>query len=86
MEEEIRELDRAGADIFHVDFFDGNFVENIGMSLQDLAFVRRCTDKPVDVHLCFNRPIRFLPMLAECGADIVHIHPDADPQPAATLQ
>ena len=42
MEEEIRELDRAGADIFHVDFFDGNFVENIGMSLQDLAFVRRC--------------------------------------------
>ena len=86
MEEEIRELDRAGADIFHVGFFDGNFVENIGMSLQDLAFVRRCTAKPVDVHLCFNRPIRFLPMLAECGADIVHIHPDADPQPAATLQ
>ncbi len=83
---EIAALDDAGADLFHVDFIDGNFVENLGMGIQDLAAVRRCTEKPVDVHMMVCRPGRYVELMADHGADIIHIHPESDPHPAAVLQ
>ena len=82
---ELEELDHCGIDLCHIDFFDGNFVDNLGLSPMDLSLAKRYTKAKVDVHMMVNRPIRFIPMLADRGADIIYIHPDADPQPAATL-
>lgn len=83
---EIASLDQAGVDQFHVDFMDGNFVENLGMGIQGLDAVRRCTDKTVDVHMMVRAPERFVGLMADHGADIIYIHPEACGQPAAALQ
>lgn len=84
--QEISALDKAGIDMFHVDFMDGNFVENLGMGIQDLDAVRSCTEKPVDVHMMVQDPDRYVELMAEHGADIIYIHPEACRQPAAVLQ
>lgn len=86
IKEEMGSLNAAGIDFFHLDFFDGNFVENLGMSPLDISLIRQFTTAEVDVHMSVNRPGRFLLMLRKCGADSVSIHPESDPQPAATLQ
>lgn len=82
----INALDDAGLDMFHVDFMDGNFVQNLGMGIQDLDAVRACTAKPVDVHLMVNDPDRYIQLMADHGADVIYIHPEACLQPAAVLQ
>lgn len=85
LEKEVRMLDEAGADIFHVDVMDGAFVPNFGMGPQDLQCVRRSTKKPVDVHLMIQNPGQYVDLFAGLGADILYIHPEADLHPARTL-
>ena len=84
--EEVESLSRAGVDSFHVDLMDGCFVQNLGMSFQDLDAVRRHTDRLVDVHMMVRAPGRYIQQIAEHGADIIIIHPEADDHPAATLE
>ena len=79
-------LESAGIDMFHVDFMDGNFVQNLGMGIQDLDALRRCTKKVLDVHLMVREPGRYVQLMADHGADIVYIHPEACLQPASVLQ
>lgn len=79
------DLANAGADIFHIDFMDGDFVPNFGMGLQDFELIRSVTDKPVDVHLMINNPGKYVGMFADMGADIIYVHPEADQQITRTL-
>ena len=85
LKEEVEELDRAGTDIFHIDFMDGSFVPNFGMGLQDFEMVRSSTQKTVDVHLMIQDPSKHVKMFATMGADIIYIHPEADQQASRTL-
>lgn len=83
---EVRKLDKAGCDIFHLDLMDGHFVPNFGMSLSEFSVVRRNTKKLLDVHMMVENPIRYVPLMIELGCDIIYIHPEADPMPSLTLQ
>lgn len=85
LEKEVSELERAGTDIFHIDFMDGQFVPNYGMGLQDFEYIRSATDKIVDVHLMTVNPGDYVEMFADMGADIIYIHPEADLHAARTL-
>jgi len=85
LEQEVKNLDQAGTDVFHIDFMDGSFVPNFGMGLQDFQLIRKTTKKLVDVHLMIQDPSRYVEMFADMGADIIYFHPEADLHPLRTI-
>lgn len=84
--EEVRLLEDAGADIFHIDIMDGKFVPNFGMGLQDLEYICKHADIPCDVHLMIENPGEYVERFAALGAKIIYIHSEADVHAARTLQ
>lgn len=86
LEREIKALDNAGVDIFHIDIMDGLFVPNFAMGLQDFEYIRSMTDKLIDVHLMIKNPGRYVEMFADKGADIIYIHPESENNVARTLE
>jgi ribulose-phosphate 3-epimerase len=54
--EEIRAVEKEGADYIHVDVMDGHFVPNITIGPLIVRAVRRATRLPLDVHLMIEEP------------------------------
>jgi ribulose-phosphate 3-epimerase len=84
--EEVRAIDKAGADWIHVDVMDGHFVSNITIGPGVVKALRPHTEKPFDVHLMISPVDLFLDAFAEAGADIMTVHPEAGPHLHRTVQ
>jgi ribulose-phosphate 3-epimerase len=75
--DEVRALEKAGADYIHVDVMDGHFVPNLTIGPAIVKAVRRGTSLPLDVHLMMERPDVFLSDFAKAGANILTVHVEA---------
>ena len=84
--EEVRAIDKAGADWIHVDVMDGHFVPNITIGPGVVKALRPHSAKPFDVHLMISPVDNFLDAFAEAGADIITVHPEAGPHLHRTIQ
>ena len=74
---EIQNLEKAKADLIHIDVMDGHFVPNITIGPEVINKLKKYTSLPFDVHLMISPVHNFIKNFADAGADIITIHPEA---------
>ncbi|MBP3346337.1 MAG: ribulose-phosphate 3-epimerase [Alphaproteobacteria bacterium] len=77
LSEEIAALEKAGADLIHLDIMDGNYVPNLTFGAGVVKALRPQSKLPFDVHLMVNNPDEMIPWFIAAGADIITVHAEA---------
>ena len=72
--EEVKKVERAGADLIHIDVMDGHFVPNITLGPVVVKYLRRITGLPLDVHLMIESPERYIDDFIRAGSDMITVH------------
>lgn len=72
--EEIGKVEKAGADLIHIDVMDGHFVPNITFGPPVVKALRKTTGLVFDVHLMIENPDQYIDSFADAGADIISVH------------
>ncbi|TWI55115.1 ribulose-phosphate 3-epimerase [Halalkalibacter nanhaiisediminis] len=83
--EDVKDVERAGADYIHVDVMDGHFVPNLTIGPLVVEALRPVTKLPLDVHLMIENPDVYIPQFAKAGADIISVHVEACPHLHRTI-
>jgi len=83
---EIQNLEKANADLIHIDVMDGHFVPNITIGPEVISKLRKYTSLPFDVHLMISPVHKFIKNFADAGADIITVHPEATENLLSTIK
>ncbi len=86
LKEEIKSIERGGADYLHLDVMDGMYVPNITFGAPVIKKLRPITKLPFDVHLMIEKPERFIKDFVDAGADIITVHQEATSHLHRTIQ
>ena len=83
--EEIRDVEKAGCEMIHVDVMDGHFVPNLTIGPPVVEAIRRVTKLTLDVHLMIDEPLQYVDEFIKAGSDIVTFHVEATKKVGETL-
>ena len=78
--EEVEAVERAGADLIHVDVMDGHFVPNITIGPLVVTGLKKLTSLPLDVHLMIEKPERYIEAFAQAGSNWITVHAEVCPR------
>ena len=76
---EVKAVEKAGADVIHVDVMDGHFVPNITIGPLVVRGLKKLTSLPLDVHLMIENPERYIEAFAQAGSDWITVHAEVCP-------
>ena len=82
---EIKKLEKSGADMIHVDVMDGHFVPNLTIGPPVIKSLRKYTSLPFDVHLMIDPVHKYIKDYSDAGADIITFHPEATDNISETI-
>lgn len=74
LKEEIKAVEKAGADLLHIDVMDGNFVPNLSLGPVVVKSVRSASKLFFDCHLMVQNPGMFVEPFVKAGADLITVH------------
>ena len=74
IEEDIKKLDKAKIDYFHIDIMDGHYVPNLAMNLNMIEQLKEITNTPIDIHLMVDNPEYYIKKLANLKVKYVSFH------------
>jgi len=74
IEEDVKKLDKAKINYFHIDIMDGHYVPNLAMNLNMIEKLKEITNTPIDVHLMVDNPKEYIKDLVNLKVEYVSFH------------
>lgn len=84
--DEVRDVEKAGCDVLHIDVMDGHFVPNLTIGPLVVSAIHKITELPLDVHLMIDTPSRYIAEFRKAGADWITVHVEAEKDVGGVLQ
>jgi ribulose-phosphate 3-epimerase len=75
--DEVRAVERAGADLIHFDVMDNHYVPNLTVGPLVCAALKPHVKLPLDVHLMVKPVDALVGEFAKAGASLISFHPEA---------
>jgi len=74
LKDEVKRIEKAGADTIHFDIMDGVYVPNITFGFKFLKSIKSITSLPADVHLMIIDPAKYIEEFVKAGANLLIFH------------